>query len=149
MKSTQQRMEACMDRDDNIHTHTPSSPPPPHPPTHTPVTTANPRPCHNREKSHTAISIPSSVHITQLGKDKKPLQSITAHCTALSSHHWHLGERLAEGGCAHRNFLSNSSARLVLYCGHLPVVHRSAGSREQPWQEGGQEDGGDYCQWQH
>lgn len=30
-------------------------------------------------------------------RKKKALQSITAHCTALSSHHWHLEERRAEG----------------------------------------------------
>lgn len=69
-----------------------------HPPTHTPVATANPKPCHNRERVTVQIRITSSLHITQKGKDKKALQSITAHGTSLSSHHWHLGERLAEGG---------------------------------------------------
>lgn len=66
--------------------------------THTPVATANPKPCHNRERVTVQIRITSSLHITQKGKDKKALQSITAHGTSLSSHHWHLGERLAEGG---------------------------------------------------
>lgn len=119
-----------MDKDvitlSNTHTPTlsnaPSPPPSIHPPTHQlPLQTPN----HAIIGSHTAISITSSVHITQKGKDKKPLQSITAHRTALSSHHWHLGERLAEGGMkggAGRHFLSNPSSGQVLYCGHLLIL---------------------------
>lgn len=91
--------------------------PPPHP-------TAKPKPCHNRERD-TAISQTSSVHITR-GRwvcgggggggagGTEPLQSITAHCTALSSHQWHLGERgcLGEEGRL-LGALLNSGRRLV------------------------------------
>lgn len=79
-------------------THDLFDPPPPT------TTTAKTQPCHNRGRD-TAISQTSSVHITQegWGEITEPLQSITAHCTALSSHQWHLGERLPGGGRRRRS----------------------------------------------
>lgn len=52
------------------------------------------------------------------GEITEPLQSITAHCTALSSHQWHLGERLpgdggGVGGGRHSPELWASSGQLA------------------------------------
>lgn len=65
----------------------------------------------------------SSYH-TKGEKIKKALQSITAHCTALSSHHWHLGERLSGGG------RRGEGGRYLLSCpllGTSPVLWPSSG----------------------
>lgn len=96
-----------------------------HSSTHTPVSTANPKPCHNRERVTPQSAKPLQFISHKKSKDKKALQSITAHRTALLSHHWHLGERLAGGGRrrgAGRHFLSNPSSGLVLHCGHLLIL---------------------------
>lgn len=133
MKSTQQKMEACTDwgmsSRSERHTHTHTLPNPPTPAsTHPPVTTANPKPCHNRERVTPQSAQPLQSISHKLERDKKPLQSITAHGTALSSHHWHLGERLAEGGGergrgeAGTDWLSDPSSGLVLHCGHLLIL---------------------------
>lgn len=50
----------------------------------TSLTPPKTKPCHKRERD-TAISQTSSVHITRGGGVTEPLQSITAHCTALHS----------------------------------------------------------------
>lgn len=103
-KSTNQKMSACtkikkditLDMKHIDHTHR-SQTPAPSTPTHTPVATANPKPCHNRKRVTRQSEQASSGHITHRTTDKT-LQSITAHCTALSSRHWHLVERPAEEG---------------------------------------------------
>lgn len=112
MEPTQQKMEAC--RGARHHSNPLSLS---HMTSLTPPTTAKTQPCHNRGRD-TAISQTSSVHITQegWGEITEPLQSITAHCTALSSHQWHLGERLPGGGRR-----SGGRHGAVLNCGHRLV----------------------------
>lgn len=97
-----------------------------HPPTQQlPLQTPN-HAITGKESHRNQQNLFSSYH-TKKKEDKKPLQSITAHRTALSSHHWHLGERLAEGGGGGESgwadiFCQTPSSGQVLYCGHLLIL---------------------------
>ena len=118
----------------HTHTHPSSQCPPLHPPTQQlPLQTPN-HAITGKESHRNQQNLFSSYHTEKKEEeDKKPLQSITAHRTALSSHHWHLGERLAEGGGGGGGggggesgwadiFCQTPSSGQVLYCGHLLIL---------------------------
>lgn len=132
-------MGACIDRTGNytqvylaqMHTPTPSPPPP-----EIPTSTANPppKPCHNRKRATQQSGEP--LHFISHRKvkretirDKKALQSITAHGTALSRRHWHLGERLAEeeevcgvGGLRVGRYAPSHPPLMSKHCGHRLMI---------------------------
>lgn len=91
MKSIQQKMEACMNKDFITNTDMNSLPTPPsswsihnptHTQTHTAVTTANPKPCHNRERVTPQSAQP--LHSISDTQDKNGTPSPSQH-TALHS----------------------------------------------------------------
>lgn len=95
-----------------------------HPPTNTPVTTASPKPCHNRERVTLQSAKTSSAHITQKGKDKKkkrhfsPSQHTALHSQAITGtleRGWLREEE--EEGWAHM-----SVTPPPLNCGHLLIL---------------------------
>lgn len=147
MKSTQQKMEACMDMDviTLSITHIPTPIPPPHPPTLTPVTTANPKPCHNRERvtpqsaqplqfiSHKRVKIKSHSNLSQ--HTALHSQAITGTLERGWLREGGGGKRAGGQTFTVKPLLGTSP---VLWASSDPLlVHWSAGSREQPWQKVG------------
>ena len=112
--------------------HRPPPLPPNHP--HTPVTTANPKPCHNRERvtPQSAKPLQSISHKREkIKRHSNPSQHTALHSHAITGTlewGWLREEGRGERG---RHFLSNPppSSGLLLHCGHLLILCWYAGGQ--------------------
>lgn len=110
------------------HTHTRLSTAPCnssiHPPTHTPVTTANPKPCHNRERVTPQSAQPLQFISHKRGKIKRhfnPSQHTALHSQAITGTLERGWLREGGGGGWHTFFVKPLLGTLVLYCGYHPI----------------------------
>lgn len=133
MKSTQQRMEACMDRDDNTHTHTHLLRPLPliHPPTHQlPLQTPDHAIIGKRATPQSAYPLQFISHNWEKIKShSSPSQHTALHSQAITGtleRGW-----LREG----RRGVCTQTISVKLLRGTSPALWASSGGTQVSWQQ--------------